>query len=78
MLMQYLLLNLFPFYAFTYRLVKYNCGKLIQHCILNMLKYVTFYSCLFYYTPKVGCMHPVACTRSGLMVIRPKHVAVTE
>jgi hypothetical protein len=34
---------------------------------------------------KVGCLHPVACTRSGLMtnfllkmVIRPKHVAVTE
>jgi hypothetical protein len=33
---------------------------------------------------KVGCLHPVACTRSVCiyfrlkMVIRPKHVAVTE
>jgi hypothetical protein len=34
---------------------------------------------------KVGCLHPVACTRSGsgfpsnaTMVIRPKHVPVTE
>jgi hypothetical protein len=38
---------------------------------------------------KVGCLHPVACTRSGSgfspnatlrlkMVIRPKHVAVTK
>jgi hypothetical protein len=32
---------------------------------------------------KVGCLHPVACTKSGSgvrlkMVIRPKHVAVTK
>jgi hypothetical protein len=30
---------------------------------------------------KVGCLHPVACTSSGSglkMVIRPKHMAVTE
>jgi hypothetical protein len=43
------------------------------------------------YRVKVGCLHPVACTRSGSgfpanatpsdhlkMVLRPKHVAVTE
>jgi hypothetical protein len=40
-----------PFYAFAYRVAKYKCGKLIQHCILDMLKYITFDSCLFYYTP---------------------------
>jgi hypothetical protein len=33
------------------------------------------------YNLKVGCFHPVACTRSGSGFpsnARPKHVAVTE